>query len=97
MPTKSELQHRKSLVHAIANEKRLESESSMPISKQTLAALFDYLDVALGTGCDHSLKHTREFLRTHELAESVVIPWLGQYGGYCDCEVLGNVEEAWSK
>jgi hypothetical protein len=26
--------------------------------------------------------------------ESRVIPWLEKNGGYCDCEVIANVEEA---
>jgi hypothetical protein len=26
---------------------------------------------------------------------ATVIPWLREQGGYCDCEVLANVEERW--
>ena len=69
----------------------------MPISQDQLAALFDHLDEALSAGCDRSLKLTRAFLTVHALDVDAIIPWLGQYGGYCDCEVLSNVEEVWGQ
>ena len=57
--------------------------------------LFDQLDAALKLGCDHTLRHTCAFLKAKGLSESTVVLWLGTYGGFCDCEVLGNVEAAW--
>ena len=42
----------------------------------------------------------RAFLESaivQNLPEATVIPWLGEYGGYCDCEVLANVEQEWQQ
>ena len=69
----------------------------MPISKASLAGLFDHLDQELAAGCDHSLRFTRAYLLAHGLPEDDILPWLLEYGGGCDCEVLGNVEEAWGE
>ena len=68
----------------------------MPISRADLGELFDFLDDELGREpCDHSLSRTRSFLAARQLADVAILPWLGEYGGYCDCEVLANVEERW--
>jgi hypothetical protein len=97
MPSKSEQERRKAIVREIAERQRAEAIAAMPISQGHLAQLFDYLDGALAAGCDHSLKLTRQFLQANSLPEDSVISWLGEYGGYCDCEVLANVEEQWQQ
>ena len=95
MTSQAERDRRKALVRDIAERKKQEAESRMPLSKGDLAALFDHLDQALAEGCDHSLRLTRAFLASRSLSEDAVIPWLGEHGGLCDCEVLANVEDAW--
>jgi hypothetical protein len=95
MPSKSEKERRKAIVQGIAQQKRSEAIAAMPLSQSELADLFDYLDEALTAGCDHSLRFTRQFLQARNLPETTIVPWLDQYGGHCDCEVLANVEEAW--
>ena len=95
MTSQSERDRRKALVREIAQRKRQEAESRMPLTKEDLAALFDHLDQALAEGCDHSLRLTRAFLASRSLREETIVPWLGEYGGYCDCEVLANVEDSW--
>lgn len=95
MTSQQERDRRKALVREIARRKRQEEEARMPITKPDLAALFDHLDEALAEGCDHSLRLTRAFLASRSLSEEAIVPWLGEYGGYCDCEVLANVEDAW--
>jgi hypothetical protein len=96
MPSQSEKERRKLLREGVEKNARAEEEANMPLSKQQLTELFDHLDSALAEGCDHTLRFTQAFLRSRALSESTVIPWLGEYGGYCDCEVLANVEEHWS-
>ena len=97
MPSKSEIQRRKEIARAIAQRNRSEAEARMPISKNDLVDLFNHLDGALSAGCDHTLRFTRGFLQIRALDESTIVPWLGESGGYCDCEVLGNVEESWGE
>lgn len=66
--------------------------SEMPLTKEHLAGLLSYLDTV---SCDHTLYHTKEFLAHIKVDAEVVIPWLRKHGGYCDCEVLANVESAY--
>ena len=95
MPSKSETDYRKALRRAAEQRTRASEEAGMPISKADLAELFNYVDASLSGDCDHTLRYTREFLSSRQLPEASVIPWLAEYGGYCDCEVLSNVEERW--
>ena len=95
MPSQSEVQRRKAIAKQLAQRAHAAAEAQMPISKANLAALFDHLGVVLVSGCDHTNRFTQAFLQQHGLSESAIVPWLGEYGGYCDCEVLANVEGSW--
>lgn len=97
MTSKVEQERRKAIVNEITQRRHAEAVASMPISQDQLAQLFDHLDSVLSAGCDHSLKLTRQFLHANGLSEATVVPWLGEYGGYCDCEVLANVEQEWEQ
>lgn len=90
-------QGRKALRRKVESEQRTSEEAALPLPKEILWALFDYLNDALADGCDHSLRLTTQFLASHDVAPASVIPWLGAHGGFCDCEVLFNVEERWGK
>ena len=75
-------------------EKKIEFEKSLPISRKLFEQLFEYLDEKLDIEkCSHDLSLTVEFLIQNNLAQDAVINWLKENGGYCDCEVLYNVEE----
>ncbi len=74
-------------------------EQSMPLSKQDLRGLFDFLKRKNVPPCDHTLEETIRFLRERNLPADKILPWLRQQGGfrqqggYCDCEVIYNVED----
>ncbi len=83
----------------IRDELRLKAqekfESSLPMSREKFKGLFDYLDLALQKeecNDDHAL--TVWFLNLVGV-ENVgdVVGWLIDNNGFCDCEVLTNVEE----
>ena len=96
MPSKEEKQRRAKLVEAIAKEETEKAIEQMPITFEDLGALFDHLDEQIGKiGCDHTSSMTKKFLESRKLNAESIIPWLEEYGGYCDCEVLENVEESW--
>ena len=97
MPSQSEIERRKLLRRQTENSARAEEEARMPISKEQLKRLFDHLDGVLAEGCDHTLRLTETYLRLQGLSEATIVPWLKEYGGYCDCEVLANVEERWGE
>lgn len=95
MPDKNEIERRKQITRDLRLKARQEFENSLPTSRENFKALFDYLDEQLtGNGCDHSLNHSIRFLQSLNLdnIESIT-GWLKENGGYCDCEVLANLEE----
>ena len=90
-----EKRRRAALVQAMVAEDTKKAIEEMPISLAHLGQLFDYLDLALEVGCDHTPKITIAFLNENKLSQNIILPWLQEQGGYCDCEILANVEEAW--
>jgi Protein of unknown function (DUF2695) len=60
---------------------------------EDLRDLFNYLDRSDAPPCDHTLRNTIEFIKKRGLNEERIIPWLRENGGFCDCEVIFNVEE----
>jgi len=96
MPSKEEKRRRAKLVEAMVQEDTKKAIEIMPISFTHLAALFDHLDEVFGNeGCDHTPKFTKAFLKSRNLDVEKILPWLEEHGGYCDCEVIANVEEKW--
>ena len=62
--------------------------------REKLTAYFDYLDQELMEhGCDDTLRLTQQFTLAHNISFEATKKWLSDYGGYCDCEALANVED----
>ena len=97
MPSKAEKKRRQALVKEIADKAFGKEVRQMPISKENLKELFDFLDRPNPSACDHTLKETIEFLNKRGLDKNLIIPWLNEHGGYCDCEVIYNVDEKWGE
>jgi hypothetical protein len=68
-----------------------------PISRADLKALFDYLARPNPPPCSHTLKETEAFLLAHNLQVRETIEWLQRNSGYCDCEVIYNVDAEWGE
>ena len=81
------------LKKAWREQERQKLTDSIPMPPQDLRELFDHLDQESESGCDHTLRLTTEFLQKRELNIDRIVPWLHEHGGYCDCEVLANVED----
>ena len=85
---------KKELRKKYAQEQKGRLEESLPFDKTMFARLFDYLDKSLQSqGCDNTLKHTGIFLQNSNLPIDRSISWLQENGGFCDCEVLANIED----
>ena len=97
MPDRPEVQRRKALRRAAQARQRAHEDAGVTVARETLWALFDSLDESIAEGCDHSLRLTARFLASRGIAVESVVPWLGEYGGFCDCEVLANVESRWGR
>lgn len=95
MPSKEEKERRKKLVKALQEKERAEAIARLPLSRQAMRDLFDWVDVKLEDGCDSTLRYTLQFIRDRGLAEESIVQWLKEYGGGCDCEVIANVRGTW--
>jgi Protein of unknown function (DUF2695) len=71
--------------------------SPPPISDDELAALFTFLNRPNPTECTHSHAETIEFLTSRNLPVAETLDWLRVNGGFCDCEIIYNVADAWGE
>ncbi len=79
-------------------QQRAAARSALPLPEDKMKALFDYLDVELPIhGCDDTRRITEKWLKDHNVEADGVLGWLDNNGGFCDCEVLANCEEAWQE
>lgn len=93
MPSQSEKEKRKEILNRLKTEEKNKFLDSLPIDKHLFQDLFDFLDNELEEGCNHDFQITEKYLNSNNLPVSKVLDWLRENGGYCDCEVLFNVEE----
>lgn len=95
MPDRQEVERRKQINKELREKDAILFENSLPVSREEFQNLFDFLDTEIGeNGCDDTLKITKEFLVTNHINNIPEIEsWLRENGGFCDCEVLYNVEE----
>jgi Protein of unknown function (DUF2695) len=95
MPDKSEKERRKQIINDLKNKADQEFEGSLPMNRDNFKRLFDYLDTQLtDKSCDDTNILTKTFLLQSNIEKvDEVLEWLTEQGGYCDCEILANVEE----
>jgi|688.fasta_scaffold207818_2 hypothetical protein len=95
MPDKSEKERRKQIMDDLKKKADQEFESSLPMDRESFQKLFDYLDTELtDNNCDDTNSLTKIFLLQSNIQKiDEVLEWLAEHGGYCDCEILANVEE----
>ncbi|EJL72479.1 DUF2695 domain-containing protein [Chryseobacterium populi] len=91
----NEKERRKQIRDEWKQKQRKEFEKKLPMDRKSFEKLFDYLDHQLEeVDCDDTNTLTAEFLRKNKVTNiENVINWLAENGGYCDCEILANVEE----
>jgi hypothetical protein len=86
--------HKKQLKAQWRDQQRKAALAALPLPVPELKAMFDMLNAELPrAGCDHTRRLTQAWLlgRGHDVKR--VFAWLDTQGGYCDCEILANVEE----
>ena len=86
---------RKEILKAIKEKELAEFRRKLPMSEDKFVRLFELLDAELHAhGCDRSLKLTEQILSNLEVKDVLsVLARLEEQGGYCDCEVMMNIEE----
>jgi len=94
MPTKEEKARRKAIHRELAERERQEFLQSLPVDPEIIIELFDHLDLELGAhGCDHNYSITKAFLASKQIQNDEIFEWFREHGGYCDCEILYNIED----
>ena len=95
MPDKNEMERRKQLLNDLRTKTDEEFESRLPMSRDNFKKLFDHLDTELGDkDCDDTNILTRTFLQKINVDNiDDILEWLTDKDGYCDCEILANLEE----
>ena len=85
---------RHAIKQALRQAEQERFRSTLPVAPELLRALFDFIDQQLGDcECDNTLQYAMLFIAQRKLEAGSVITWLESLGGFCDCEVLANVEE----
>ena len=92
---KDEKERRKQILGELKQKQQQEFEQGLPMDRAIFEKLFDYLDSELEENdCDDTTKLTTAFLEKNKIANiENALNWLADHGGYCDCEILANVEE----
>jgi hypothetical protein len=92
LTAKNEKSRRGGIVRELKRAELAASIASCPLPVSDLRSLFEWIDQRLVEGCDDKLTHTRAFLAARALPIEPTVEWLEHHGGYCDCEVIANVE-----
>jgi hypothetical protein len=95
MPTKNDKESREALRAELTAKQRREFYGSLPMAGMLFTDLFHFLRERLsGQECDRETTLTKAWLEVNCPGNAgAVLEWLAEHGGYCDCEVLMNVEE----
>jgi hypothetical protein len=84
---------RKQMKDDYLRSKQAASAALMSLDRSQLEALLDHVDAAVEAGgCDHSRRATDAWAGANNVDLQRLHFGLDEYGGYCDCEVLMNVD-----
>jgi hypothetical protein len=65
----------------------------MPLDRARLESLLVHVDAAVvSEGCDHTRRATDTWAVQHGVELERLHEGLEEYGGFCDCEVVMNVD-----
>jgi hypothetical protein len=86
-------QQRRDARRAYKQAERGSAREAMVLDEAQLSDLLDYLDDHVAeAGCDHTLRFTQAWASERGIQPSALVRSVQQFGGYCDCEVVANVE-----
>ena len=76
-------------------EKELKAfRESLPMKETDFPPLFDFLDNELSENdCQGDCSLLEKYCKEKNLDFITLTEWFKKYGGFCDCEILVNVEE----
>jgi hypothetical protein len=84
---------RKRLKDAYLRAQQAASAARIPLDRAQLQALLDHVDAAVAlNGCDHTRATTDAWAEHEGIDLERLHEGLEEYGGFCDCEVVMNVD-----
>ncbi|WP_406072088.1 DUF2695 domain-containing protein [Micromonospora sp. NBC_01638] len=93
MASPAEKARRKQLRDAYKNAEREVCTSLMPIDRDRLTALVDFVDGHVAAeGCDHTRRFSERWAREQGIDWEFLRRGLDEFGGFCDCEVVMNCD-----
>jgi len=95
MAGKSEKERRKEILNDLRQTAKEEFNKNLPTIRQNFMNLFDYLDKKLKSKeCNDTNDLTKQYFQEIGVENiDEILNWLADKGGYCDCEILANVEQ----
>jgi hypothetical protein len=92
MTSKDDKAERERLRNEYLRAQQTASAARMPLDRPQLEALLDHVEAALGAdGCDHTPAATEAWAAREGVDPQQLLEGLGEYGGFCDCEVVVDV------
>ena len=92
MASKDRKAERKRLKDEYLRAQQAASAERMPLDRAQLAALLNHVDAAVvANGCDHTRAATDDWAAREGTDLQRLREGLEEYGGFCDCEVVMNV------
>ena len=69
------------------------ADTKFPMGRAEFMCLFEFLEEQVAEHeCDNEMRFTKAWLEVNDPGNAdAILKWLGDHGGYCDCEVLMNV------
>jgi hypothetical protein len=87
-------QDKKALRNAFKDAELKAFRETLPMKEDDFLPLFDFLDGALSENeCKNDFTLLESYCKQKKLDFPALAQWFRGQGGYCDCEIYGNVEE----
>ena len=85
--------HQRALKREYKRREQEKMRALMVLDEAALEDLLEFLDERAATeGCDRTLRFTAEWALQSDVPFEELKSSLGEFGGYCDCEVVANVD-----
>ncbi|WP_104524549.1 DUF2695 domain-containing protein [Blastococcus atacamensis] len=93
MTSEAEKARRKQLKDDYLRAEQAASAAFMPLDRPQLESLLEHVDAAVAAdGYDHSPRAADDWARQHDVDLDRLHEGLTEFGGYCDCEIVMNVD-----
>lgn len=93
MAAKDGRARRRQLKDAYLRAEQAASAALMALDRAQLESLLDHVDAIVASeGCDHTRRATDAWAMQHGVGLERLHERLEEFGGFCDCEVVMNVD-----